>query len=68
MNEFKPMLGFEGVLEINTIGEIKSLARNGTPEKILKSSVGTRGYLRVSFRVLENSTQKTCIDFYQKTL
>ena len=51
MSEFIHMLGFKGVLEINTIGEIKSLARSGTPEKILKSSVGTRGYLRVSFRV-----------------
>ena len=51
MNEFKPMLGFEGVFEINVNGEIKSLARNGTPEKILKSSIGTRGYPRVSFRV-----------------
>ena len=52
MNDFKPMLGFEGVIEISGNGEIKSLARNGTPEKILKSSIGTKGYLKVSFRVL----------------
>ena len=58
MSEFIHMLGFKGVLEINTIGKIKSLARSGTPEKILKSSVGTRGYLRVSFRVFWKTVHK----------
>ena len=64
MNNFKPMLGFEGVIEISDIGEIKSLARNGTPERILKPSVGTNGYLKVSFRCFGRQyTKKTYTDF-----
>ena len=58
MNSFKPMLGFEGIIEISGTGEIKSLARNGTPERILKPSVGTSGYLKVSFRVFGKSYTK----------
>ena len=50
MSNFKPVAGFEGALEISDNGEIKSLTRNGTPERILKPSVGSSGYLRVSFR------------------
>lgn len=50
MSNFKPVAGFEGVLEINGNGEIKSLARNGTPCRVLKPSVGSNGYLKVSFR------------------
>ena len=58
MTGFKPMLGFEQAFEININGEIKSLSRNGTPEKILKSSIGTRGYIRVSFRLLGKQCTK----------
>lgn len=58
MNSFKPMLGFEGVIEISGNGEIKSLARNGRPERILKQSVESNGYLKVSFRVCGKSYTK----------
>ena len=58
MVTFKPIAEFCGVIEINENGEIRSLARNGTPEKILKQTVGTNGYLKVSFRVCGKSYTK----------
>ena len=49
--EFYQVVGFEGFIEISKCGKIKTLKRNGTPEKMMTPRVGTNGYLKVVFRI-----------------
>jgi hypothetical protein len=46
--EFKPIKGYEGLYEVNSIGQVKSLiGKYGVKERILKGCYDTDGYIQV---------------------
>jgi hypothetical protein len=65
--EWKDIIGYEGLYQISNFGRVKSLgkfqnAKLGSiafrPEKILKGSPDTKGYLRVKLQ--RNTIKKNC--------
>ena len=50
--EWKPVVGYEGLYEVSNLGRVKSLPRNGTikTEKILRQYENGYGYLHVGLR------------------
>ena len=47
--EYRPVVGYEGLYEVSNMGNVKSLNYNGTgKERILKAGKTDRGYLKVS--------------------
>lgn len=55
--EFEPLKNFEGLYQINRNGEIKTIKRQGTDERILKPAIGKHGYKCVS--LYQNGKPKT---------
>jgi hypothetical protein len=56
--QWKPVVGYEGLYEVSNLGRVKSLPRNGTIkiERILKQNQNGYGYLHVGLR---NKSLKT---------
>lgn len=50
--EWKPVVGYEGLYEVSNLGRVKSLPRNGTikTERILTQTNNGYGYLQVGLR------------------
>lgn len=59
---WKPISGYEGLYEISCFGRIKSLAKNGKKERMLKSSSNGQGYRHVV--LCKNDIKKT-IDIHR---
>ena len=57
MDIFEQLKGYEGLYEINKKGDIKTLKRQGTNERILKPHLGKNGYYCVS--LFKNGKGKT---------
>lgn len=62
MEEFRDIKGYEGFYQISSLGRVKSLSRLNSvgsliKEKILKSNIGSHGYLLVGLH--KNSKRKT---------
>src|SRR5690606_14188083 len=45
---WRPISGFERLYEVSSMGRVRSLARQATPGKVLKSYLNASGYQRVT--------------------
>ena len=45
--EWRAVVGYEGLYEVSNLGNVRSIARNTTSGKILKNIPDTKGYLHV---------------------
>jgi hypothetical protein len=43
--EWRPVVGYERLYEVSSLGRVRSLPRNGTPGGVRKLSAGANGYL-----------------------
>ncbi len=59
MDIFEPLKGYEGLYEINKHGDIKTLERRGTDERILKPCICNNGYKMVSLYKNGKGSTKT---------
>lgn len=57
MDIFEPLKGYEGLYEINKNGEIKTIKRKGTDERILKHCILKSGYK--AYSLYKNGIGKT---------
>ena len=55
--EWKPIMGYEGLYEISSLGRVRSLPRQGTKGGIIRPSLSSSGYLQT--HLTKNGKEKT---------
>ena len=56
---WKDVIGYEGLYQVSNLGRIKSLAKRGKPERIMKQTLNHKGYPNLSLCKNGKSSRRT---------